>query len=157
MCLSLCYFNPLLLLGVGPSQPGWLNNRTKNEKLTFVKLCPPTGHFDNTFCHQNFRKHICTFSCSHSGVSSKNKIHHQIVLIFARLCICDFCCGNVGRQLGGGVICVALPWLTGGHWFSPLPSRPSWLVWSSPWPPSGSVLVVAGAILGWHGQESGAK
>ena len=39
----------------------------------------------------------------------------------------------------------------------PLPSRPSWLVWSSPWPPSGSVLVVAGAILGWHGQESWAK
>ena len=39
----------------------------------------------------------------------------------------------------------------------PLPSRPSWLVWSSPWPPSGSVLVVAGAILGWHGQESGDK
>ena len=53
-------------------------------------------------------------------------------------------------QLNGGVICVALPWQTGS-------SPPSWLVLVSSLAPSGSVLVVAGAILGWHGQESGAK
>ena len=34
---------------------------------------------------------------------------------------------------------------------------PSWLVLVHSLALSGSVLVVAGAILGWHGQESGAK
>ena len=42
-------------------------------------------------------------------------ITHQIVLILAQSSIYDFCCESVGLQLGGGVICVALPWQTGGH------------------------------------------
>ena len=57
---------------------------------------------------------VCRIKETVSFISIQNSTH-QMALILAQLVLMTFCCGNVGLQLGGGVICVALPWRTGGH------------------------------------------
>ena len=66
--------------------------------------------------------HVYSYMCPSSGLSWDGlrpwvlfSFSNQNCSSLTQLCIYDFYCGNVSLQLGGGVICAALPWQTGGH------------------------------------------